>query len=447
LGVRHLALASCAAGLFAQQAAGMDLLQAYQLALQQDATYQAAQADADMSREAVPQARAQLLPSVSANLSDGTNKVDFGTPGVLGRTTYGSYMYKSSAYTLQIRQPLFRKYNFALYQQAKAQVDGAEAALTRSQQDLAVRLSGAYFEALMAQQQLDLVLSAKKNYAVQLEGAKRSFKAGAGTRTDIDDAQARYDMILAQELAAAQNVSYTRRQLQAIINTPADDLALLNPGRLDLRPPFPADVDDWIARGEDVNAELRAMRSNLEAAQQEVEKARAGHLPTVDLVANRTRDSSANNQTINQFFLTTTIGVQMNIPIFSGGYVNSQVRQAQASLEKYRQLYEGKRRDVGVQIRKEYQNVAEGVLKVRAQEQAERSADQAVLSNQKGFQAGTRTQIDVLNAEQQRMNVRRDLAQARYEYIMARIRLQGLVGSLNDTEIGAVNAWLTASAQ
>lgn len=426
----------------APAAHALDLMQSYQLALQQDANYQASRAEADASREALPQARAGLMPTISSSLSQGRNDTESASPGLGGQTVNSSFKYDSSAFAITLRQPLYRKYNFALYQQAQSQVDSAEATLDKSLQDLAVRLSGAYLEALMAQQQQALVLSAKDAYAAQLEGAKRAFKAGTGTRTDIDDAQARYDLTLAQELAANQNVGYTRRQLQVIVNQPVDRLAQLDPARMDLKPPLPADAEDWIARGETVNAELRALRANVEAAAQEVEKARAGHTPTVDLVAQRSRNNSASDQTINQLFLTTQVSVQMNIPIFAGGYVNSQVRQARAAHERHQQLYEAKRREVGLQIRKEFQNVAEGVLKVRALEQAERSADQAVFSNQKGFQAGTRSQIDILNAEQQRMNTRRDLAEARYLYVMARVRLQGLVGSLTEAEISTVNSWL-----
>ncbi|MCX7175683.1 MAG: TolC family outer membrane protein [Proteobacteria bacterium] len=424
-------------------AQALDLLKSYRLALQQDAGYQASRADTAASRELVPQARAQLLPNLSASLSRGKNQTNSETPGFLGARSFSSYEYLSSSNALTLRQPVYRKFTFALYQQAQSQVESAEATLDKSLQDMLVRLCGAYFEALMAQDQLDLILSAKEAYAGQLQATKRVFEAGQGTRTDIDDAQARYDMALAQELEASQNVGYTRRQLQVIINQPVDSLALLKPDRMQLIPPLPANPEEWIARGEDVNAELRAMRANIESATQEVEKARAGHMPTVDLLVQRSRSISENQVTINQFYLTSQVGLQVNIPIYAGGYYSSQIRQALANLEKYQQQYEARRREVDLQIRKEFQNVAEGVLKVRAQEQAERSSDQALFSNQKGYQAGTRTQIDILNAQQQRMNVRRDLAQARYLYVMARVRLQGLVGSLNEDEINLINSWLS----
>ena len=423
-------------------AAALDLSEAYRLALEQDAAYKAAQAETEARREALPQARAQLMPNVSMNLSRSRNSTDRESRTPQGNTVSDSYDYFSSNYGVTLRQPLFRKYNFALYQQAGYDVESAEANLDKSLQDLLVRLAGAYFEALMAQDQYALVLAQKEAYGIQLAAAKRALAAGQGTRTDIDDAQARYDMTLAQELEAAQNMGYTRRQLQVIVNEPVDTLSVLDPARMQLDGPTPAAVEEWIARGQEINPELRAMRANIESATQELEKARAGHLPTVDLIAQRARTASENNVSINTNYDTTMVGLQASVPLFAGGYVNSQVRQAQANLKKFEQQYENRRREVAQMIRKEFQSVSEGVLKVRALEQAERSADQAVLSNQKGFQAGTRTQVDILNAQQQRMNTRRDLAQARYQYILARVRLQGLVQAINLDEIETLNRWL-----
>jgi TolC family type I secretion outer membrane protein len=230
--------------------------------------------------------------------------------------------------------------------------------------------------------------------------------------------------------------------LQVIVNQPVENLALLEAKRMDLLPPVPASLDEWIARGEENNAELRALQANIEVARAEVDKAKAGHYPTVDLFAQRSISDSDSNSTINDTYYTNTVGMQFNIPLWSGGGVSSQIRQAAANLQKVKQQYEARRREVSQQVRKEFQNVTEGIAKVKALEQAERSADQAVFSNQKGFQAGTRSQVDILNAQHQRMNVRRDLAQARYLYMMARVRLQGLVNSLNEDEIKLINSWL-----
>lgn len=442
----RLALAGVLLTLSAGQAGAVDLMQSYRLALQQDATYQAAIADTEARREAVPQARAQLLPNISGSLARSQNMTNQRSRNSLGQMGSVNYDYYSSSYVLSLRQPIYRKYNFAAYRQAESEVVNAEANLDKTLQDLLVRVAGTYFDALMAQDQYALVLAQKDAYAVQLAAAKRAFAAGQGTRTDIDDAQARYDMTLAQELEARQNLGYTRRQLQVIVNEPVETLSPLDPARLDLRPPMPASVDEWIARGEEVNPELRAIRANIESARQEVEKARAGHFPTVDLVAQRSESSSENNVSINTRYLSSMVGFQANVPLFAGGYVNSQVRQARASVLKFEQQYEARKREVAQQIRKEFQNLTEGAAKVSALEQAERSADQAVLSNKKGFQAGTRSQIDILNAQQQLMNVRRDLAQARYGYVVARVRLQGLVQSLNEHEIETINAWLVPAS-
>ena len=444
---RYLIITTSASLLAVSSAAyGLDLLQSYHLALQKDARYLAARADTAASREALPQALAQLLPNLSGSLSRSKNHTDSVVPGNSGQPVNSSLDYQSSSYSLNLRQPVYRKYGYAQYQQAKSQVASAEASLDKSRQDLLVRLCGAYFEALMAYQQMALIQSQKEAYGAQLQGAKRSLQEGQGTRTDIDDAQARYDLVLSQELEAANNLGHTRRQLEVIIDKPVNDLARLEPSRMELLPPEPADAELWTTRGEAVNADLRAARANIESARQELEKARSGHHPTVDLVASRSRENSANVVTINQLYLTSAVGVQINIPIFSGGYVNSQESQALANLEKYQQQYEAGRRDTDLQIRKEFQNVSEGVFKVRALEQAERSSDQAVFSNQKGFQAGTRTLVDILNAQQQRLNTRRDLALARYQYILARVRLQGLVGAIDEDEIMLINNWLADAA-
>lgn len=442
---RLIALSAALALTVAPCAQALDLIQSFRLALEQDARYQSARADTQAVRESAQGALAQMLPNVSSNLWRGHAQTNSQVPGQNGPVG-NSYDYYSSTYGISLHQAVYRKYSFAQYQQAKSQVASAEATLDKNLQDMLVRLAGAYFDALMAGDQLDLIKGAKMAYAAQLQAMKRSFELGQGTRTDIDDAQARYDMIVAQELEAAQNVDFTLRAVEVIINRPAGSLVRLDPARLQLVAPMPARIEDWIARGDEVSPDMRAARANVESAAQELEKARSGHTPTVDLVLSRTRSQSANDTTIHQTYLTNQVGLQVNIPIFSGGYVDAQERQALANLEKYKQNYEVARRDLGQQMRKEFRGVTEGVLKVKALEQAERSSDQAVFSSQKGFQAGTRTLVDILNAEQQRLNVRRDLAQARYAYIVARLRLQGLVNSLDENELGTINGWLSAAS-
>ncbi len=436
-------LACICACFWISSAGAVDLLQSYQAALGQDATYAASRAAASASREGLDQAWAQLLPNISATGSRHKNDLVSTRPDLFGNLSSSQVDYNSSQYSLTLRQPLYRKYQFALYEQAKAQVQGADASQDKDLQDLGVRVAGAYFNALLAQDQRALILSQKAAYAAQLDAAKRSFQVGLGTRTDIDEAQSKFDMALAQELEAKQNTETTRRELQAIINQPVNSLSTLDAVRLELLPPNPASVAEWVTRAEETSPELRNLRAQKEAAGQEVEKARAGHHPTVDLIAQRDRSQSANATTVNALYLTTQLGVQVSIPIFSGGQVSSSIRQALANLDKVEQQYEAARRNIGVQVQKEFQGVDGGILKVRALEQASRSAEQAVYSTQKGLQAGTRTQLDVLNAQQQRVNALRDLAQARYLYLMSRIRLMGLIGSLGVEEVAAINRYLS----
>ncbi len=441
---RLLPVAALLAGL-SLEAQAVDLLQSYQLALQNDARYQIARAETAAAREAAPQAQAQLLPNISLSLMRSDRSSDIWSPNMLGKMSYRRQDYLASNYAISLRQPIYRRYNFVLYEQAQAQVASAEATLDRNLQDMIARLTAAYFDALGAEDQLRLVQAQKTAYAAQLQAMQRRLQTGQGTRTDIDDAQARYDMALAQELEATQNIDQTRRQLQSIIKQPVKQLAGLVPERIELIPPYPANPEEWVQRGEESNPELKSLRANIEAAEKEISKASSGHHPTLDLVAQRSRSTSDGETVINQEYLTTSVGLQLNIPLFAGGYNSSQVRQAEAGLERARSQYEGRRREIELSIRKEYQNVAQGVLKVRAQEQSERSARQAILSNQKGYQAGQRTLLDILNAEQQIMNVRRDLTAARLQYLIARIRLQGAVGTLNEDELTALNRWLDTS--
>jgi len=420
----------------------MDLLQAYELAQTEDASLQAARSAAQASRERLPQARSQFYPNVSANFSYNRNDLESTTPDFLGREQTTNNKYPSSNQTLTLRQPLYRSQLAAQYRQAKAQVDEAEATLAQEEQSLAVRLSGAYFEALLAHEQLDLVLAQRKAYTTQLDAAGKGLAAGSGTRTDIDEAQARLDMNTALEIEARQNITFTEQQLQALVNQPVSQLARLNIAQLDLSPPQPNRLDDWIERAERSSPQLQALRAQIEVSRQEVDKAKAGHLPVLDAIAQLSRSKSESVTNTASSYTNTSVGLQLNVPLFAGGYVNSLVRQALAGQARAEQSFEAGRRDLGVRVYREFRGVTESVPKIKALEQALRSADQLVLSSSKSFQAGSRTVLDVLNAEQQRVAVMRDLAQARYVYLTSKVRLLSLVGSADLEAVQAINRYL-----
>jgi TolC family type I secretion outer membrane protein len=417
----------------------MNLLQAYEAAQKQDATLQAARAAAMAGRERLPQAKAQMMPAISANFSATKNQLTSTTPNFLGVEQTTETNYPSSSQVLQLRQPIYRKQLTAQYRQAQAQVNDSDATLIQEEQNLAVRLSSAYFEAMLTTDQLQLVLSQRTAYIRQLDAAAKAFAAGSGTRTDIDEAQARLDMTTAQEIEARQNITYTRQQLQAMVNQPVEQLATLNVTKLALLNPEPNSLDDWTARAERNNPQLQSVKAQVEVARQEIDKAKSGHHPTLDAVAQWSRNDSESVTNLQSRYTNKSVSLQLNIPLFAGGYVNSQVRQALAGLERAEAALEATRRDLGVRVFKEFRGMTENVPKIKALEQAARSADQLVLSSNKSFQAGSRTVLDVLNSEQQRMVVQRDLAQARYVYLVSKIRLLALVGEADITAMTTVN--------
>lgn len=421
----------------------LDLSQAYRAALRQDTTLRAAQAAAESRGERVPQTFAQLLPNLTASASRNNNALQSITPNFLGQAVVANTNYYSSNTTLTLRQPLFRKYQVADYQQAKAQAIEANATLEKESRNLAVRVSGAYFEALLTADQLALMLAQKIAYASQLDAAERRFAAGVGTRTDIDEAKAALDLNLAQELEARQNVDFTRRVLQALINQPIDNLATLDPEKLVLALPVPNQLEDWTDRAQAQSPEILALQSLLEAASYEVEKASAGHYPTLDAVAQITRSVSDTVTSVSNRYNNKSIGLQLNIPLYSGGYVNSIIRQALADKERIEQQLEGVRRDLGVRVHKEFRGVTEGLLRIAALEQAVRSTGQVALSNRRAYEAGSRTLNNTLNAEQLKVSAERDLAQARYVYLISRVRLQALAGGDKAEVVDEINGWLT----
>lgn len=426
----------------ALQGAPLTLSQAYRAAMEQDATLRAARAATDAKRERLPQARAQLQPNVSASVTRNKNDLTSTNPGTGGTAVVDERRYMSSNRALTIRQPIFRPYQLADFRQAQAQVADANAQLDKETQSAAVRVATAYMEALLAQDQLSLVLAQKAAYATQLDAARKRFAAGAGVRTDIDEAQARLDLAVAQELEARQNMDYTRRALQVLVNMPVTALAPLDERKLKLLRPDPDRLEDWTQRAESSSPEIRSLVAQREAARHEIDKARAGHLPTLDAVAQWSVSASDNVTRVDSKYENKSIGLQLNVPIFSGGHVSSQARQAVAELERVEQALEAMRRDLGLRVEREFRGITEGVARVGALEQAVRSSETMVLSNRRSFEGGSRTLVDILNAEEQRMSAMRDLAQARYQYLLARVRLQSLVGSADEATIAEVDNWL-----
>ena len=423
-------------------AASMDLSEAYRLALQNDARLRAVRAAAEARGERVPQARALLLPSLRGSVARYRNDLDSTSAGLLGEPVTAHDEYTSYARTLVLRQPLFRPYQWADLRQAHAERDEAQQNLIQETQNVAVRVATAYLQALAAEEQLALALAQKRAFQTQLEAARRRLSGGAGTRTDIDEAQARVDLALARELEARENLGFTRRQLQQVTGVANGPLVPLEPSGMPLLPPEPADIDSWIARAEQGSPQLRALQAQREAASQEISKQESGHLPTLDAVAQKVHSLSDNVTRLGFRYEQKAIGLELNVPLFAGGYVSSKVRQAIADLERVEQSMEATRRELGLRVYKEFRGVVEGVLRVRALEQAVRSSETVVQSTRRSYEAGSRTQVDVLNAEEGRVSALLDLANARYAYLLARITLRALAGEADAAMISETNGWL-----
>ena len=433
------------AAFHANSAWALDFKTAYEAALQHDATILAERAAAQAAQERLPQALSQRRPSLSLSAGQNRNHLESQTANILGQRSVSERYYDSNNAALQLRQPLYRPAILAQIKQARAQVQDADAVLDVNENDLLERVAQAYFDALLGQVQLDLASAQKTAFAAQLQSAQKGFAAGVGMRTDVDEAQARMDLAHAQVLQAQQALDLARRRLALLLGVPVAQLvqlADLDTQRFAPSAPVPTSAEQWIALAEESSPQLQALRARLRAAQAEVDKAQAGHKPTLDVVATVSRSDSDSVTSINTVYKQKYVGVQLNVPLYSGGYVSSTVRQALAEVQRMQQTLEAAQRDLSNQVYEQFSAMTEGVLRIAALEQAVRSAQQALLSSQKSLQAGARTTVDVLNAEQQLTVAQRDLAQARYGYVLAHLKLQMLAGQERMANVDAVNRWL-----
>ena len=438
---RPLAIACLAALGFASlasPASGEDLLQIYREALRADPAIASAQANWVAMQEKAPQARAGLLPNITATASGNVYTFD---QTIRGDSTLDvSRNFHSYNAIVSASQPLFRYQNVVLYDQSKRQVTQADFVLSSAQQDLIVRVAVAYFDILLAQFNIELTESQKKAVSEQLAQAKRNFEVGVATITDTNEAQAKYDAIVAQEILTRNEYDNRVTALRAIIGRVPRDLKRLGVG-FQPEPPEPNVADYWVDRALKENLNVRIAEANLEIAKLEVDRAKGGHYPTLDLVASYTAQgaNAAVTSTVGSNQRQAVLGLQLNVPIYQGGFVNSRVREAIALLEKSRQDLEGARRAALFQAQTGFTGVASAAASVRAFEQAVVSAESALASNILGQEVGVRTFLDVLQVQQNVYSTRRDLAQAYFQYLVGALRLKFAIGTLSDTDVENIN--------
>lgn len=413
-----------------------DLMVIFRDALANDATYAAARFAQQAAIEREPQARSALLPQVNASVGYARTNYDSETPNF--STSFSSW---GPALTLTV--PIVRAQNWTAVSQAKRAVVQADAILAQARQDLVLRVTQAYFDVLAAEDQLTAIGALKQAVSEQLAQARREFEVGTKTIVDTHEAQARFDQIVAQEAVARGELIVRRNALRVIIGRDPGTLVPLR-DRPNLVTPQPADVDAWARRAEDTSYGVAIARASAEIAQYETTRSRQGHWPTLDFTARLAQDH-ANGSVSSSFENTTrtsTVGVTLNVPIYSGGLTQSRVRESLALEDKARQELESARRNAAQAARLSYTGVDFGLAQVRALESAEVSAKSQLDSTRLGYQVGVRINLDVLNANTQLFVTQRDLKKSRYDFLLFGVRLKSATGELDDPDVQAINGLL-----
>ncbi|RPH64772.1 MAG: channel protein TolC [Burkholderiales bacterium] len=429
--LKTLAAALCLTA--ASPSFALDLMQAWRAALTNDAQLASARSQLQATRERVPQARAGLLPSVNASAAMSRQNID--------TNVSPTRHFTAENYGIQASYPLLRLQNVEAFEQSKLQVAAGEAQLAQAEQDLALRVSQAYFDLLAAQDNVDTLRSQMRAISEQLESAKRNFEVGTATITDQQEAQARFDLAAAQEIAANNELEVRRAALAQLIGQPVGELDELRPG-LTLEAPQPARESDWVQNARDNNLLVQQQRVATEIAKREIDRQRFGHYPTVDVVGSLGRSENSAFNFVGVRTHSAVVGVQLSVPLYAGGGIDARVREAAALHDRSLSDLENLRRQAEQSARQAYLGLNSGLAQVRALEAAERSSRLALESNLLGYQVGVRINIDVLNAQQQLFTTQRDLARARYDALLNVLRLQATTGALDEGDVAQVNALL-----
>jgi len=415
-----------------------DLLSVYQLAESNDPTYLQEIASYHATLEAKPQAMSQLLPAV--NLSAETRRHDQDISAANSFGAAGEVNFNSRGYTLSVSQPVFRRDRFIALKQADSEINQAEAELTQAQQDLIVRVAERYFDVLSALDNLEFTQAEVKSLSRQLEQANQRFEVGLSAITDVQEAQAGYDLAVAQEILALNAIDNAQEAMREItgdyiteFNTLGSNIALVRPD--------PEAIESWTTLSLDQNLGMVAAKHAAETARNEIKRQAAGHYPTLDLVGSHGYDSTG-----GRFGATKThassIGLELNIPIYSGGSVSSQTREAHENYNIAMHALELARRSAQRLTREAYLGVISGISQVNALNQAVISSETALEATEAGFEVGTRTAVDVVASQRTTSEARRNHSQAKYNYILDSLRLKQAAGTLSPDDIKLVNAWL-----
>lgn len=420
------------------------LLDVYGQALAHDPTLASALSANQAAQEIIEQGKALYRPTVNFNAGASATQTDIryigGGFNPFSRVE-GSSSYEGYSYGLDARQPIYRKQNLVQMEQAKTQVSQADKQLHLSQQALILRTTQAYFEVLIAQDKVDLIVGQKAAILSQLAQAKATFEVGTATITDVNEAQARFDLIAAQEIGAMNEYEIAKRALQAITGEMPQKLATV---RADIKPhALEQGLDKWLEVATQNNLNIQIQQDTVKFSEQEIERASAGHLPTLDAVASYTNNYANGSATGTGSELKTgVIGLQLQIPLYQGGATSSRVRQSILNKQKAQDDVEIARRQAELETQRAYLNLSTTIALVKAYEQALTSSQSQVDSTKLGYEVGVRTSVDVLNAEQQLYSAKRDLLQARYNYLVNIIQLKAASGVVAEADLHDINQQL-----
>lgn len=428
-----------ASAMMSSQAMAENLIDVFNLSLKSDPQLLAEAASRLAVGELDDQATANFLPQVDLAANTGKTWLDASSQNFGGQTDYNNH-----GYTLSLVQPLYRRQNFVQKEQADIAIEGATASYAVAEQSLIVRVAERYFGVLGAEDDLTFALAEREAIAKQLEQTQQRFDVGMATITDVTEAQAAFDLANAAVIQAENALANTNEQLRETSGQYIDDLSGLQDDS-PLVSPEPENIDEWSQTALEQNPSLVVARANVDTAEQNIQFQKSGHYPSLDLVAQKNYDSQSDgNFSGSSKTHTEAIGLQLNLPIYAGGAVVSRTREAAYRLDEAMQNEEAQRRFVTRQTRESFNGVIAGISRVKALKQAVVSNEKALESTQAGYEVGTRTTVDVLNARRNLFSARRDYARSRYDYILNSLRLKQAAGIVTINDLEQINSWLGA---
>jgi outer membrane protein len=417
-----------------------DLMAVYGRALASDPVFQAAAAANRAAQENTPQARANLLPNVSGGGNTLGNEREVRQSNVLTGGT-GRRNFNSHELNLRLNQPLYRKDRWIALDQAKISVDQADATFAFERQSLMLRAASRYFDVLRAADTLTFAVAEQEAFGQQLEQSQQRFDVGLVAVTDVEEAKAGFDLARAQVILAENGLDNAREALREVTGEYHRDVTALGES-MALEMPLPNDIDRWTETALQQNLLLVGQRYAAQSSRLQIQREEAGHLPTVDIVGTWERSFANGGFTGGSDVTSKTIGLEVIVPLYSGGSVVSRTRQSRHVYQQSLDNLERVRRAVQRQTREAFLGVRSGISRVQALEQAVRSNEAAVEAIEAGFQVGTRTTVDVLNAQRDLFEAMRDFSDSRYAYIIDSLTLKQAAGTLEEGDLQLVNSWL-----